>query len=158
MIVKGTILSFFLIIGFVGRAQHQNITEVDLYGCWVMESDNPRELIFRPCTNVASEKAIKSSEFSLFPDGTCEFQVLKSGPFNCKGQTQGMQGTWTYDKTSKALKLLYPEGYKHESWKKFEEKFPQFNLPDITYKARFKIIDLDNDHMEVEMYYDQDSK
>ena len=150
---KGILVVFFAIFGLFCNAQNEDFSKIDLYGCWVMENDNSRDLIYKPCESIARERIIKSSEFYLFSDGTCEFQVLKPDRMNCKRLTQAMKGTWTYDQTSKILNLSYPNGYKHESWKKFEETFPQFNLPDIKYKAQFSIVDLDKAHIEVERYY-----
>ncbi len=156
-----SITLIFLLLGQFTYGQGNPITEFDLYGCWVLErykrESGLKNSIYLLCQDAGRAPAVRNSAITFLSDNKCEFKAIIQDAL-CPIIYKTVEGTWTYDKKSRILEIYYPKDFKKEFWDKVKEDYPDIEIPNPMSKAKFRIVQLSENQLEVEKLYRKKSK
>lgn len=153
--MKRFFFTFLLTILFqTSRAQENNITAFDLYGCWIKErlTHNKDSIInkpitgletFRKCGYHGSKNYWYDFRFELQAFGQCVFTEV---PIHID-LIQEIKGKWKFDKKNQIVELFYPENYFD---RRPYNELPADVLNKLKVRIRFRLMKLDDDKMVFE--------
>ncbi|HDZ04996.1 hypothetical protein LCGC14_0080570 [marine sediment metagenome] len=152
----------FIIFVFAGlscNSQQTEISELDIYGCWVLEKIDKRSsttiVIYKRCDDVAYKDVRFGSKISLLAFNESEHEATNA--YACF-TTITKKGIWEYDKDTRIASLYSG----HEMLKELKENNPDlyasWGSPEKLNKIKFKVISIENHQIKAEIIPTQRSE
>ena len=148
----------FVFAGLLCNAQQNEISEFDLYGCWVLENKkipSTNIVTYKSCEDIAHEDVKFGSKISLLAFNESEHESTNA--HSCF-ITITEKGTWEYDENTRIASLYSG----HEWFKEFKqldpEEYASWGSPNKFEKIKFKVISIENNQLTVEIKSKQYNK
>jgi hypothetical protein len=134
----------FLAFGFSTNGQDKSITEFDLYGGWILDSNEAKQdegkLIYKKQenSNTGLKKGISVIYFEAFEE--CKIATYRA--FYCGNEAPPPDYSWTFEEDNGIINV-----YSSKKWlKEFKEKYPEehekFGSPEKFDKMKLKVVEL----------------
>ena len=141
----------FVFAGLLCNAQQNEISEFDLYGCWVLEKIDKRPstniVIYKRCDDVANKDVQFGSKISLLAFNESEHESTNT--YACY-TTNTEKGTWEYNKDTKIVSLYSGHEWLKELKQYDPEEHASWGSPEKFEKIKFRVISVENNQLTVE--------